>query len=333
MAGMSAQDRSATLARAGVSQGLIDLFNETSELQAKQLADAREFNRVTALAVTNAENLKSAAAALDQSLASAGTRMLDLLSPTAASGLNLLADKIGGASAAKTNEDSRQFWGGASQQERQLAAYNKYGDALPKVAAGNALGGALADLIQDAPNSRAARNNNPGNIKAVEDQRRDAQGFRIFATLAEGVEAMQKNVERRVSEGYDTITKLIAAYEGTDTQKDPKATAAYIARVARTTGLDANATITADELPAILAAMTRQEAGLKDSRGGTPRGATPNAGAASTNTSNATSNNTTVTAPITINPPAGADPAAIANQTASALNRKITVAQANAGQS
>jgi hypothetical protein len=189
-------------------------------------------------------------------------------------------------------------------------------------------------LVTPKAGSVAARNNNPGNIKAVGDQARDAQGFRIFATLAEGQAAMRGTIERKIDKGYDTIAKLITAYEGTDAKKDPHATAAYIDRVTKLTGKGMSDKLNAADIAAVINAMTIVESALPNSAmRGPPSGATPGIGGNTNNTSTASTNNTTtVSAPITINPPAGADPTAIASQTVSALSRKIAVAQANTGQ-
>ena len=330
MAGMDEQTRSATLARAGVSQGLIDLFNETQAKQQQEIAAAVQFNNVTRQGVQAAEDLKRQFDGTVQSVDKLGQRMLKVVTPATKDALSAIQKGASG--------DTRGAGDAAMSAALDVGdIYTKWAKWIYSPIGGDKLIDAIGALFEDAPNSRAARNNNPGNIKAVGNQPKDAQGFRIFASQEEGAQAMQANIARKLAKGNDTIKKLIEAYEGTDTRDDPKATAAYIARVQKSTGIG-DRQITEADLPSIMAAMVRQESGLMDSQHAarTPNGATPGiasgtvnrgtAGASAAPVTNVTIENQNINAP-------SADPNAVANQVGEATARKITMAQANGGQS
>jgi hypothetical protein len=324
---MKDEDRHFLFAQAGIAEGVINRMLEEVKLQDDQLQKARQMNAVTDESTKKAEELKTALEGVAQARDRVGNAILETVSAPTKGFLDRVTELLGGP--AQSAQSKRDQWGGASADDRMRANREKYGNLALDEARARAAGG-----VPLAPGSRAARNNNPGNIKAVGGQASDAQGFRIFATLAEGQAAMRANLERKIQQGDDTIAKLITKYEGTDAQKDPSATAAYIERVSKLTGKGMGDKITAADLQKVIDAMTVVEGGLPNAAmRGPPSGATPGVGSNTNNSSTASTNNTTtVTAPITINPPAGADPTAIANLTASALTRKIAVAQANTGQ-
>jgi hypothetical protein len=346
---MKNQDRAAMFSQAGIADGVINRMLEESKLQDEQLAKAREFNRITEKGVKDSEDLVEQWHQMTDAADKAATKIRDALVPTAKHSMDAIT-KLASGDVMGANQSA----GGAILDVGKL--YERYTEKVYKGIAslgeqavdylfgGSASGGSSAHgtidrsggdrLVTPKAGSVAARNNNPGNIKAVGDQARDAQGFRIFATLAEGQAAMRGTIERKIDKGYDTIAKLITAYEGTDAQKDPHATAAYIDRVSKLTGKGMSDKLNAADIAAVINAMTIVESALPNSAmRGPPSGATPGIGGNTNNTSTASTNNSTsVSAPINIYPAAGADPSAIANQTVSALSRKIAVAQANAGQ-
>jgi hypothetical protein len=334
LAGMDEQTRSATLARAGVTQGLIDLFNETQTKQKQELADALANVIATRAATAAAEDLKRQWDGVQQSVAKVGQKILTAVTPATKDALSAIQKATGGdiAGANRSAGDALLDVG---------EVYAKLGEKIYggiynlNKQAGGALIDAVSDLVSSKPGARSTRNNNPGNIKAVGDQSRDAQGFRIFATMADGLAAMRALVSKRIAEGNDTISKLITRYEGSDSVNRPKETAAYIAKVEKLTGKDRNAKLTKGDLDNLLAAMIRDEAGLP-AGARTPSGATPSLPSRSPSSGAAapTAGNTTNVQvdQITVNSSA-ADPAQVAAATAAALQRKVTMAQANAGQS
>lgn len=306
VAGLDEQTRSATLARGGIAEGLINLFNESLEKQKEELDIAQKLVIADLARVKAAEDLERVKAE------AAGRR-----------------DKLG----AKIGDFVRPI------EQTIIEGSGELSESLVNGTFGRDLGKIISFIFSQKPKSLAAKNNNPGNIKALPGQRSDINGFRIFATAAEGLEAMQGNVERKLKRGNDTISKLITAYEGTDAMKHPADTEAYIARVAKSLGKDRNAKLTAADIPALITAMSAQEAGVSDRqlRAITPNGATPSlpprTGSNGTGAGGAGGGTVNVRVDqITVNS-SRADPAAVADQAADAIQRKVTVAQANAGQS
>lgn len=103
---------------------------------------------------------------------------------------------------------------------------------------------------------RGIRNNNPGNIKSDGTQWQGLTGsdgtFCIFADMGWGTRALGLNLTNQINkDGLNTITTLISTY-APPTENN---TAAYITSVSSDTGIDPNATLTAD--PATLALLIR----------------------------------------------------------------------------
>lgn len=324
---MTDQDRAAMFAAAGISGGVINRMLETQKLQDEQLAKAREFNVVNAESVKAAQELQEAWRGVGQAVDKVGNRVLKEVTPVTKDALSsvtkfLSGDLKGGAQ--KAGDVQRDVDG-------IIVDYTKW--------VWHILTGATSDAFEtlNAPGviapragSLAARNNNPGNLQ-------DKTGkFRTFATLAEGQAAMKFDIESKMRKGFDTIQSIITRYEGTDGPKDPNALAAYIARAVKLTGKKAGEKLTAADLPALINAMTIVESGLPDSAMRTPSGATPSAVASGKidRSGGTTGGNTTNVQVDKIEVhSSSADPNAVAAKTGDALGRKVTVAQANAGQS
>lgn len=333
---MKDQDRAALFAAAGISGGVINRMLEAQALQDTQLQKAREFNAVNAQSVKDAQDLQEAWRGVGQAVDHAGNIVLKKVTPATKDALTavtkILSGDVKGANYAA---------GDAILDVGQLYAdYTKFlyggiakavfgGTDTPSAAA--AAAPASLGLVAPKPGSLAARNNNPGNLE-------DKQGkFRQFATLAEGQAAMRADIEAKIRKGFETIQSILTRYAGTDGKKDPYALKAYIDRAVKLTGKKSGDKLTAADLPALLNAMTIVESGLPDSAmRRTPSGATPSAAVASgkiDRSGKGGGNTTTVNVEkIEVNS-SNADPTAVANQTGDALQRKITVAQANAGQS
>ena len=337
--GMSDQDRANLFQSVGISEGVINRMLETLDLQQKQLDQAKAFNNVNNLNVKSAQDLRDAWQGVGQAVGKAGSGILQVASAPISHVLDVIADYIGGKD---SEADLKLLAGGRTKEEKIAAARQKYNTAEVDrrtsgqgVATGGTLtvANAIAALVNDSRDIRSKRNNNPGNVKGVGNQPVDAQGFRIFATMQEGLEAMQGNVVRKIQKGDDTIAKLIAAYEGTDTQKDPYATAQYIARVEKSTGLERNTKLNGANFEAVIAAMIGQEGALSDAAIRTPSITTPGllgGRAPAEGTQGATT--TTTNVQIDAIHVSSNDPQAAANATGDAIQRKLTVAQANTGQ-
>jgi hypothetical protein len=341
---MSNAERSAMFAQAGIADGVINRMLEEQRLQDSQLAKAREYNRINQKNVEDAESMVEKWREMTDAIGKAGTAARDTLKPAINDTLDAVTKLAGGdilgannsagsaiLDVGKIMEDyTVKLWKGQANLTQQAIDYWFGGSSTGGAAVSGKIdrsGG--GELIAPRAGSLAARNNNPGNLQ-------DRNGkFRTFTTLAEGQAAMRSDIEAKMRKGFDTITSIITRYEGTDGKKDPYTLAAYIARASKLTGKGANEKLTAADLPALLNAMTAVESKLPDSAlRGPQSGATPGAvgrtgggapAAAAGNTTNVT------VAKIEVNS-SNADPTQVANQTGDALQRKISVAQANTGQ-
>ena len=111
--------------------------------------------------------------------------------------------------------------------------------------------------------TRGARNNNPGNIEDGAFAR--AHGaigsdgrFAIFPSMAAGVAAMDALLSGKYGRGMDTIASLVTSWAPPSENN----TAAYIADVAKRTGLGATAHLSASQLAAVRNAMALHESGV-----------------------------------------------------------------------
>lgn len=141
----------------------------------------------------------------------------------------------------------------------------------------NAVGHAVAQSQDDYsrmlynPQSLAARNNNPGNLRDS-----STGEFRVFSTPEEGAKAMQDDLtakvsgnsqamERNFGKNYSpTLSNVITTYAPAADKNDPKA---YTDTVSKETGIAPNQVLTAADIPKLQAAMTKVEGG--GSSGGT----------------------------------------------------------------
>lgn len=129
------------------------------------------------------------------------------------------------------------------------------GMTLPDV--GNWWGSHIYDWLH--PATRVLRNNNPTNLKATGNQPRDAAGFAIFKNVAEGERAAANELNLYASRGVMTIRDIISRWAPSS---DGNKTEDYIKFVANQMHRSPDAQITAEDYPALLAAMSRMESGI-----------------------------------------------------------------------
>lgn len=110
---------------------------------------------------------------------------------------------------------------------------------------------------------RGIRNNNPGNIKydgTVWQGNAGNDGtFVVFADIAWGVRALAKALTHMINNGTDSVTAIINQWAPPSENDTPK----YVASVVADTGLDATATLTADDntLGLLIRAIANHENG------------------------------------------------------------------------
>lgn len=177
------------------------------------------------------------------------------------------------------------------------------------------------------PAARSIRNNNPGNIKALGSQKRDADGFRVFTTLAEGESALNHQLslyDHR--DGVNTIRGIVQKYEGADAPGNHNDIQAYIKSLTKATGKGADEKLSyADRFP-LIEGIERVEAGAK---GYKQLQAVKDAGKQASATAGAGTKVTVGT--VNVNVPAGSDGAGIAAGFLTSVNRVASNAQANTG--
>lgn len=112
---------------------------------------------------------------------------------------------------------------------------------------------------------RGLRNNNPGNIRYGDFAKRygatgqDDKGFAIFPTMQAGAAAMSGLLQSYASKGVDTISSIIARYAPSN-END---TSAYVASVAKQTGINPNQHLSGDQYAQVQRAMAIHENGSK----------------------------------------------------------------------
>ncbi|WP_432258632.1 hypothetical protein [Cupriavidus sp. TMH.W2] len=124
--------------------------------------------------------------------------------------------------------------------------------------------------------SRGIRNNNPGNIEYGPFARSmGATGsdgrFAVFPTMQAGEAAMRALLGGKgyMGGGRNTIASILGKYAPSNENN----TKAYVAAVAKQTGIDPNATLSAAQIPAVAAAMMVHESGYRGGGGaGIPGG-------------------------------------------------------------
>lgn len=107
--------------------------------------------------------------------------------------------------------------------------------------------------------SRGLRNNNPGNLKAVGGQRRDREGFAMYATMEEGIRANNRQIQLYESRGLTTARAIVNKWAPA---KDKNNIPAYLADIEKSTGLKPDEDVRGQE--ALLeSGMFRHESGDK----------------------------------------------------------------------
>lgn len=156
--------------------------------------------------------------------------------------------------------------GGVQQTINEMIAHPS--EALDKLGdAASHAGTALENwAIQASGMTRGMRNNNPGNIRAVGNQRRDREGFRVFDSMEEGVKAADSQLQRYAKRGINTIDSIVNTWAPS---KDKNNVPAYIKDIVKDTGIDANAPLNPSSYNAVMAAMFKHESGNKAPTEGT----------------------------------------------------------------
>jgi len=110
---------------------------------------------------------------------------------------------------------------------------------------------------------RGIRNNNPGNIRGTGDNWQgatgfDDKGFVVFESSVYGIRAMARVINNYREKHFLVTIRQIVERWAPDSENN---TESYVQSVAGRSGVDANAYIEPENLPAIMAAMIHHENG------------------------------------------------------------------------
>ena len=103
--------------------------------------------------------------------------------------------------------------------------------------------------------TRAQRNHNPFNIRAVGDQPHDDKGFRVFSSDDEAIDAANHQLELYAGRGNNTLGGIISKYAPPSENN----TAQYIAQMSKATGWSADHVVAPEERAQLLSAMAMKE--------------------------------------------------------------------------
>lgn len=105
--------------------------------------------------------------------------------------------------------------------------------------------------------TRGLRNNNPGNLKAVGGQRRDREGFAVYATLEEGIRANDRQIKMYEARGLTTARQIVNRWAP---KADNNDVAAYLKDIEKSTGIKPDEDVRGLE-PLLESGMFRRESG------------------------------------------------------------------------
>jgi hypothetical protein len=349
--------RAQRLKDAGINQDEIAYLLRSNAERQDALRIAESHNNVTDESVKKAQELQEYWRDIGQRIEAAGQIILEAITPALESvlsvfsdinvqgdefqtGLKLIGsaavviknlfvgmgDAIGGAAAAIGAALHGDFKGAAAILKDQSARSTERNEkeapdlldlwetkdnTAAKQANIVARSGENAGGYQPPPGSKAARFNNPGNIL-------DRQGNeRRYASPAEGQAALERDLAIKMRRGLRTVDAIITAYEGGDTVHNN--IPAYIADVRKRLGKNE---LTPDDIKSLAQAIAIHESGPTPGIAGKVSGASTGGNCC-----------TTVTiGTIQVNAP-NADPRAVADHIAGAIQRKQDVSQAMQGQS
>lgn len=107
----------------------------------------------------------------------------------------------------------------------------------------------------DSTLTRAQRNHNPFNIKAVGNQPHDDKGFRVFKSDDEAVTAAYHQLELYAGRGNNTLGGMIKAWA----PPNENDTELYIKQMEKATGMSASHVVAPEERAQLLSAMAMKE--------------------------------------------------------------------------
>lgn len=239
------------LSAAGFDPGLARAALGGREAAAAQLTRQEKRRQVTGEDVAAAVRNEQAITSAGQAKEAAGVGAQRIASPII-TGIAGAAEHVIGLGSGQ--EDIAQTWDSWTKSiEPATTAIVDFTEKV--VGATRRLAGRAVEAT--ATHTRGMRNNNPGNLRAVGNQKADSDGFRVFGSMEEGIHAANSQLDRYAGRGNNTIAGIVGKWAPPGENN----TKAYIADVVKQTGLNANQALDPSDRASVLAAMFRHESG------------------------------------------------------------------------
>jgi len=230
--GMTRENAFQFLQQAGFDQGTANLLLSGRTGVEAELAAQEKRRQIEAGDLQKAEDIRRASIGKDQALETLKVRGMNTAGGIQ-EGVNNFIEKLSGG---KPSEALDQLTNAASNAGTALESW----------------------ALKASGTTRGLRNNNPGNLKAVGNQMRDREGFRVFGTMEEGVAAAEAQLGRYAERGIDTMEKIVNTWAPS---KDGNDVEAYLKNLEEWTGLDRKQQLLPSQYHSVMAGMFRHESG------------------------------------------------------------------------
>ncbi len=274
---MSDSDAFFFAGQAGFTGGMQNLVTSGGSNVRAQLAKQAARNQVTDKTVGTATHMVTASTSLGQAVvAGGGLRAIDKYGDTRANAqeflensgqgiIDFLSDaseelgEFGKSIDAATKRVDSFFGMSAGTTNKAANMTSLLSNPLTAMFAPFALLGGSSDIIPGS--ARAKRDNNPFNIRARKDKNgnfidpHDADGFRVFDSVDDGVSAAPRLLDAYSKRGVNTLGGIISTYAPSSENK----TAEYIAQMEKATNMSSSHVVAPEERASLLSAMAMKE--------------------------------------------------------------------------
>jgi hypothetical protein len=231
--GMSRADANSMLQQAGFDEGTAQMILAGRGAAESELTRQAGRRQVSAEDDKTAIGIRQASIGKDQALETLKIRAMNGVGGIQ-KGVNEFLDKLGSGDA--------------------TAALNQLASGAVKA------GTAMENWALKAEGvTRGIRNNNPGNIRAVGNQRRDREGFRVFDSMEEGVLKANEQLDRYAKGGVNKLGDIVKKWAPSGENN----TEAYTKFMEKQMGVGRGTVIDDSNRAEFLANMFKEESGSK----------------------------------------------------------------------
>ena len=267
---MSDSDAFFFAGQAGFTGGMQNLVTSGGANVRAQLAKQQARNQITGGTLATATHMVTASTSLGQAVvAGGGLRAIDKYGDTRANAQEFLENSGTPiieflSSAGESLDEFGKSVDDASKRVDKFLGVSMGSTGAVLNVTGNVAKwgpvlGPLVSMFENSPNNtgdtRAARNHNPFNIRAVGDQPRDDKGFRIFNSDNEAIVAADHQLGLYSKRGVNTVGGIISTWAPPNENN----TAQYIAQMEKATHMSANHVVAPEERAQLLSAMAMKE--------------------------------------------------------------------------